>query len=557
MESTSTTLFAPQVRAVQPAFEYSKTINEKGKVIAVSGKATVYFSLSKYNSDADFTNVRYTIVDPNNLSTWGDNSIILDEKKYKETTDKPTKNSNNEYYFEIDFSSTSDFAPLTNNQFYQIQLYLVNGNFISEPSQTSLIRPITPPNVTIDQSGKSLYELREITGSWKEDNPEYLYECWYEMNGYISDKVLCENRRFKIPVNPTHVNPDGNNNVNVNVNFTFKYTTIYGYEGSVETSIILSSYTGNGEKLEVKRSLDEGALLISWEAESKDQLQKLNSIGFWDTIYTVFTVPAEGKVNFKDFCVASGEEYDYRVIRDNKIAFKTSNAAAAYFEDTFLADEDTMFAIRYNPNITNFKTVVQESLTNTLGGQFPVVRSNGDSKYRQFTLSGTIYSNCLITGDIVDSRGAGANLTDVSLPDEAPTLYLKDSSVFNIATDSTDRRLLASYEKKAKDLIMNFLTNKKPKLFRSFEEGNMIVYLSNVSFTPNKTLGRKVYDFSATATEIAEYNITNLNKYKLISSYNGIGVTEDKVFDSYYLIIEDYDGAVTIIKTAAAAPEES
>lgn len=554
MESISTTLFAPQVRAVQPAFGYPKTFNEKGEVI-VSGIATIYFSLSKYNSDADFTKVRYTIIDPNNLSTWGDNSIILNKNKYIETT---IKNSNNEYYFEIDFSNTDNFASLTNNQFYQIQLYLVkyddNGNsFVSEPSQASLIRPITPPTVIIDKPSESLYELREITGSWREDNPEYLYECWYKMNGYTSDKVLCENRHFKIPVNPTHVNPDGNNNVN----FTFKYTTIYGYEGSVETSITLSSYISGGSDLEVKRSLDEGALLISWEAESKDQLQKLDSIGFWDTIYTVFTVPAEGKVNFKDFCVASGEEYDYRVIRGNEIAFETSNAAAAYFEDTFLADEDTMFAIRYNPNITNFKTVVQESLTNTLGGQFPVVRSNGDSKYRQFTLSGTIYSNCLITGDIVDSRGAGANLTDVSLPDEAPTLYLKDSSVFNIATDPTDRRLLASYEKKAKDLIMNFLTNKKPKLFRSFEEGNMIVYLSNVSFTPNKTLGRKVYDFSATATEIAEYNITNLNKYKLISSYNGIGVTEDKVFDSYYLIIEDYDGAVTIIKTAAAAPEES
>ena len=44
---------------------------------------------------------------------------------------------------------------------------------------------------------------------------------------------------------------------------------------------------------------------------------------------------------------------------------------------------------------------------------------------------------------------------------------------------------------------MNFLTNRKPKLFRSREEGNMIVYLSNISFTPNKTLDRQVWDFSA------------------------------------------------------------
>ena len=73
-------------------------------------------------------------------------------------------------------------------------------------------------------------------------------------------------------------------------------------------------------------------------------------------------------------------------------------------------------------------------------------------------------------------------------------------------------------EKKARDIVMEFLTNGQYKFFKSFEEGNMIVYLSNISFTPNKQLGRHVYDFSCTVTEVCDYNISNLQKYGLLAT---------------------------------------
>jgi phage host-nuclease inhibitor protein Gam len=64
---------------------------------------------------------------------------------------------------------------------------------------------------------------------------------------------------------------------------------------------------------------------------------------------------------------------------------------------------------------------------------------------------------------------------------------------------------------------MEFLTDQQPKLFRGMAEETMIVYLSNVSFTPNKQLSREVWDFSCTVTEICEYNRDNLVKYGLLS----------------------------------------
>ena len=54
-----------------------------------------------------------------------------------------------------------------------------------------------------------------------------------------------------------------------------------------------------------------------------------------------------------------------------------------------------------------------------------------------------------------------------------------------------------------------------PKLFRSTPEGNILVTLSNISFTPNQTLGRMIYDFSCTATEIGEANIQNYKLYEI------------------------------------------
>jgi len=46
---------------------------------------------------------------------------------------------------------------------------------------------------------------------------------------------------------------------------------------------------------------------------------------------------------------------------------------------------------------------------------------------------------------------------------------------------------------------MDFLYEDNVKLFRSVPEGNILVKLMDISFSPNQTLGRLVYSFSCTA----------------------------------------------------------
>jgi hypothetical protein len=70
-------------------------------------------------------------------------------------------------------------------------------------------------------------------------------------------------------------------------------------------------------------------------------------------------------------------------------------------------------------------------------------------------------------------------------------------------------------ERKFREAVTDFLLDGKPKLFRSPTEKAAIVRLMNVSTTPNAGLGRMLYNFSATAYEIADYNLANISKYKI------------------------------------------
>ena len=71
-------------------------------------------------------------------------------------------------------------------------------------------------------------------------------------------------------------------------------------------------------------------------------------------------------------------------------------------------------------------------------------------------------------------------------------------------------------EKRFKLAVLSWLNNGQPKLFRSPTEGNYIIRLMNVSFSPNDTLGRMLHTFSATGYEIGDAeDYEDLRKYNL------------------------------------------
>ena len=90
---------------------------------------------------------------------------------------------------------------------------------------------------------------------------------------------------------------------------------------------------------------------------------------------------------------------------------------------------------------------------------------------------------------------------------EEPVTYSK--------TDLTSENVMS--ERYFKLAVLDWLTDGKPKLFRSPTEGNYIVRLLNVSLTPKTELGRMIHEFTCTAYEIADFNYQSLLDLGILS----------------------------------------
>lgn len=206
---------------------------------------------------------------------------------------------------------------------------------------------------------------------------------------------------------------------------------------------------------------------------------------------------------FKDYTIEQGATYlyslqqcsDYNKIYSNRLLTEKINVS---FDDAFLFDGVKQLKIRFNPKISSFKTVLMETKKNTIGGKYPFIFRNGAVEYKEFPISGLI-----------------SYLMD---EDE---FFISKKDDFHISkwqdtTDITDENVML--ERLFKLRVLDWLNDGKPKLFKSPQEGNYIVRLTNTSLTPNDTLSRMLHTFSCTATEIADFTSDNLIKYELINA---------------------------------------
>lgn len=582
----STTLFAPQVRSVQPAFEYKVTKNDKGET-NIEGSVKIYYSHSEFNNNSQYNKIEYKIIDPNRQSGWGSDSMLIEKEFYSndaffETDDKEVKkdkiyyiknDENNIYeeqknlkefvngvvYYErfdtISFNS-KEFEEFTLNQYYQIQIRLSNGDNEEDKSawsQASLIRPISKATVHIEHQEK-ISALEKIDG-WIEYADKSTIEAIKNFCVYIKQGDA-EVYRSKVIANTLGTKfssflydcflPDTEEG-QPKYKLGIEYTTINGFDGNTYgKEIEFTIGPGKTDPLDfkqisLKRNTDIGAISLEFEfdiasvtkntevtfdiqrASEKDNFSK------WLQLKSFNIVNPSSMFRYDDMTIETETVYRYRILvsyggnvyiadRDLKGNFLE---ILTRIEDIHLMGDHQQLSVKYNPNISGFKYVTQESITNSLGGKFPIVRINGDTKYRQFSLSGTLSFNTdyiALNAEGVDSRGVDMRRW---LKEENCTLLFDLESLianFSGAAAKMAKNSSSYLEKKYRSLAMDFLTDQKPKLFRGMAEDTMIVYLSNVSFTPNKQLSREVWDFSCTVTEICEYNKENLIRYDLFKS---------------------------------------
>ena len=206
---------------------------------------------------------------------------------------------------------------------------------------------------------------------------------------------------------------------------------------------------------------------------------------------------------FQDFTVKQGETYRYAIQQYNTAGIYSRRIITediqAAFEDAYLFDGKRQLRIRFNPQVSSFKTVVQENKKATMGSQFPFFFRNGYVEYKEFPISGLI-------SYLSDENEYFMNrVNDLKMPAD-----------WQDSTDITDENL--SYERRFKLSVLDWLNNGEIKLFRSPAEGNYIVRLMNVSLTPNNSLSRMIHTFNCQATEVDNFTPDRLSKYNFLST---------------------------------------
>lgn len=207
---------------------------------------------------------------------------------------------------------------------------------------------------------------------------------------------------------------------------------------------------------------------------------------------------------FRDFSIEHGVKYKYRIIYNN--VYKDSEEIEIDFEDIFLYDGKKQLKIRFNPKISGFKSNIVETKVNTIGSKYPYIFRNGYINYKEFSLSGTISL-------LMDELNLFNELYSKPKTDEE--ILEESQKVKKSETDLIQENIYN--ERIFRDTVLEWLTNGKPKLFKSPTEGNYIVQLMNVSLSPlSDSINRMIYNFSSSVYEVEEYNIDNLLKNNFI-----------------------------------------
>ena len=218
-----------------------------------------------------------------------------------------------------------------------------------------------------------------------------------------------------------------------------------------------------------------------------------------------------------------GYEYSYQYEnlsgvygKAKKVVYSKKKNSTSLFcpeiEFASLLRRDKQLNLLYNCSISSFKETVGRSKVDTLGGKYPRFFENANLKYKEFSISGTITSEA----DVFQLFASKKDLLSSS-NGKYYASYMEYLSEHNIVErirndiDSSSFEDIATttendwwWEREFREKALEWLNDGEPKLFRSLTEGLIPVVLMNVSLSPQNQLGRRIYNFSATAYQVGE-----------------------------------------------------
>lgn len=610
------TLFPPILAVNLPAINKDATDEPQFRI---------KFAFSQFNSKDDIAGIQCTIrkmADNSNALTARYEIIQFDSSAiYQDTLD------NNFFYIPVDKNAINNLS----SAYYKVQLRFIskdaslplisqgsdlfpswiaeNPGLFSEWSTVGLLRFVIPP--TVEMKDLTNYKSRLLTVSSKieygEGESDYIEKFKYSLHSQTDTNNPIETSGWLLSSSDTEIlTYEFKTELLKNTSYKVKleYQTHEDYRpvtGVIPPKII--DVTTNisedapieGVKMSYTPDPDKGIISVKISnidpEKAKDYLDNnlLNIIikrtdsttqfSQWETIQDCkITLNQTDSFPWDDNTVEGGVWYKYGYYVKKSTTTSTiitnlyvpnQNPQMCYIEDMFLTNVKGTLRVRLNQQIDTLKYIVNEQVTTTLGNKYPVIFRSGNTRYRQFNISGTIatggdrvetipekHNTCPTTGtptfDSNSLKGESLFLSEEDLSNSYGNMVVEKNEVSIYEADYKEKYNITFqnnfiFEKALRDKVIDFLYDNSAKLFKTLTEGNILVKLTNISFTPNKTTGRMIYDFSATATEIAETTIENYDKYNIINIDHTNGHFEYGVIISDTPITVEETNPTTII----------
>lgn len=565
-------LYPPIINYAMPAFAVTGNNNKNDSV-------RIYFALSDYNSLSDINSiqltVRYLESNENALNTTtykgrikaiGKNAIQLDSSRSVQK---------DKYYIVLNNNDLAKGFKI--DQIYKIQLRTssvisntqptaqwLNDNIsaFSEWSTVCLIKPIAKPQITVagmgDGSGyinytsvDSIFTITYATGASKEplkswrttlynsSQTEVLIDSgWITYKNYdylplqeSTNSVVFESiMPYVMAANTDYilrVQIETKNGYVLSKKYPFTCQPVYTTDFLGSIDFFINEEEGYADI--TTTSTDPYYTNIFLRRTSSK-----SNFTIWEDVGLKIAKNEVINWNFKDFTIESGIYYRYGIQICDTTGRRSplttlSPIRMGEFEHAFLLEENNLqLKLKYDFSISSSNITIAESKTDTIGSQYPFVRRNGNMYYRTFQCSG------LITGFMDE---------DAHLFATKQELYHNSQDGYNIVRQQVENRVNQydyTYERIFREKVQSFLYDNKIKLFKSLQEGNILVKLMNISLTPKNELGRLLYTFSAQAVEIDEPTLKNLQLYNI----QPIGVYSSEIVFSKHEIgqISNFQG---------------
>lgn len=548
--ATLNALYPAVIETYMPAFLINSGDAEKDT-------CKVYFSLSQYNSLDEIENAQVSVRNQNTntsvLNTskypcevmlskiYTDASITTDAKYYIkiQKTDMEDNNFEVDEYYKVQIRFTGkDAETVSLNVPQSIDAWLTNNlNCFSEWSSVCLIRGISKPSVELlDWDSATTRQVdwniqnTQLEGSltFADENENetlksYRIKLYDNQNTLLTDSGVLYTNNYENQ-NAISYTFKYNFEVGKSYNFTFEYVTqnlyteiiTYPFEmiqGDTHSyNLLLTGYVEAEEgiiDIQVRRSTNQQSLsgkILIRRSSSKENFK------IWEDIHAEeINTEEEIDITWEDKTVESGIWYKYCaqvVLSDGTRGTITEIKAPimVVLDDIFLTTANKQLKIKFDPSISSLKRNISETKTDTIGSKYPYIRRNGNMDYITFPIGGLISSEMDEQNNFISKE---------EIYGDSKEYYEQYNDYYNIKNTAD-----VVYERMFRKEVSDFLHSGNTMLFRSATEGNYLIRITDISLSPNTTLGRRLWSFSGTATEVAECTIENYEEYGIIEGRN-------------------------------------